>query len=1248
MGINHMDVQKMHKKTILANHEAEESFSENRKLSLDPLASEDMVENSVLKDETANPLIKRELMLRMENALQTDGEDTTLTQMVKDLDEGKYFDAEEIAEKQWVSRSMDSFVQKQEKERKRRAYEEEKKKRAEATEKNRRIREKKDLEAFASEHTAKKNSSRLYNMIAEARNLIGVTRDVYQLEYIPSKELMVKDYKGAFSDKVNDRKRAEKKKNKRSRLFQKIKNEELLKRAEEESAQSALAAMEETVNAQRLVLSDEEAYRDLSQFMMQGNKEYNLTLLRKYIGNNENKGPGGREGQDIQVALDMMAQTMFAIDISSISFKTDADMVRNASVLESISNRVAAFDRMAEKHHYMDNIEGSVKDMLEERLQSLRSIAAYYNIRKEIIKNPYYRDHYNEELSMDIMAAKTKEQTEIAELLNKSYLLGQTMMRLNGVDEKRMARRAEPKFKHSDMKGIYEGMKSRYKNPEELKKLVSTAYSEKTTETKKSMESTVPYQARLEKEKADQILDRISKNSGLFETAVDNLLAEKGSMRANTKEKDAPYSEESLKVRLEEFEKLDIHEMKCASISDLILHYHENMKLCKQAEDIHFELAKGLAHGFKLSDEDAKRIRAKLSFFHSIRVTTAIINNSMVKDKKNSGKTDAEWKDYIKNYHAGKKIQVPVFLPGSADELLLQCEKKVNEETDNLDDKIKHLWRYISPAEPAGEVPPEEIAKRKEGFHSNALTAEFLDRQIDIRIRTSNADAVLKVWCQRNGKEFQQIDRTAMSFIREKSADEMIRLYKLRTGTSGEQYQFWKEVYKSYSSMPVEQFSTTPRYKFFDEFYKKQALSIVGANFNDVTNAMATILKEKNNRGWLKLPEGVESIEELQREGQFKYDFCCSYISGPLDALLQQPPTAYRSLMSLEEMGTYSDERIELILRRFYDAELGNIKDEDTLSEEYNGIYKAVYNACNFLQQEINSRKKKLGTQRKRASLDMDLVELEKEERRYLENDLHAKDKEYLDKYNQESERLQFWRNDAVNDFYNNVIRKDPKRYMSINPRKYSSLLCNMSYLQGTTEKETVETFKKMTVADGKATKEERVAKRVEFEKILKFILDFDLNLLSFNSMDDLLSANNLDLRQMCRMMWDFDNDEFLTAYTELREKYPDAGCTMDRKTIQLIAQKNEFIKGMAALYDTYVQLKGTEGFDPDQFLKLSPDEIMAAMMKDDPSRQELYQNVTTVAFSISEGYGPPVNAEKLFQEQLKSGMLMTQKAHIW
>ena len=1261
MGVNHMGEQQLHKKpeTIHITREAEDVFAQNRKFSLDPFAPQDMVSNNTLKDEKANPLIKRELMLRMQSALKSDGEDTTLTKMIQDLDAGKYFDAEEMAEKQWISRSMDSYVQKQEelrirqqkekeREEKRKAHEERKKKRNEEAEKKRLINERKDMEVFAKEHSLRKNSDRLNKMINEARYSLGRSKEVYRLGYIPSKKLMVKDYKRTFSNKVNDRKRAEKKKNKRSRLFQKIKNEELLKQVENDTTKLALNTMAETVNAQKLVISDEKEYQDLAQFMLQGESEYNLNLLRKYFGNNENPGPGGREGQDVQVALDMMAQSMFEIPISGLNFETDADMVKNASALEMISNRIAAFDRMAKKHNYMSGLQGNVKDILEERLESLRSIAAYYNVRKELIQNSYYRDHYNEELSMDSTVAENSEQAEVAKLLTKSYILGQTMMRLNGVDAKRMARRAEPKFRNSDMQEDYEEMKSEYNKPEVLKKMVSNAYKNKNINAKKSIESTMPYQTREADQKKKERADRILANRELTEKVYDNILSYSGKVGWRAEDVDTPYEEKVVKKKIEELKKIDIHEFKCESVSDLINHYSENIKMCEQAEMLHYEIARGVEHGIRLPDEEAIEIRTKLTFFHYIRATMTIANKKLASNPDLAGATREEWNEELKGSISTKAGDIALY-PGPVEELYKQCEEKIAAETVNIDEKLKQMWNIISPNDPPGDVPPEEVKKRKANFQSNAITSEFLHRQDYIVRHLGMSDAIIHAWSKKNGVEYKAPTRTQINFLEGKSAEEIIRTYKLMNGTSGEQYMAWREMHDFYHSYSLDEYNINSKGDVLDNFFKKSQAAIIGANFTDISQAMVKILKTKNNRGWLKLPKGYESIEEFEREVHLSYDVSCNYVAGRTSALTQIAPSEYRYFLSVEELGTISDEQLKLISKRL--EKLENEADEtedDDKAVELKKLASSL-DRLMYVNQEIECRKRKLQNVKKRASFNMSIVDLEKEERRYMENNLHAKEKEFLQDYKNEKDQIFHLRNNSIDDYYEKNMKKN-KLYGAVNLRKNKALLSSMSYFQGTSEEQTIDTFKKINIVDKLATPEQRVEKRVEFEKIFNFILNFDLKLLSFKRMDDLLSKNNLDVRAMCNMMWDFDNDLYLTDYTNLRENYPDAGCTMDREKIRFIAQKGEFIKGFQNMYNTYPNLKINEELHPDEIMKLSPNEITEMMKKDsDPTHIQFYMDALNTSFNMKElGMTPPIDAEKLFNKELSEGKLMNKKPHVW
>ena len=95
---------------------------------------------------------------------------------------------------------------------------------------------------------------------------------------------------------------------------------------------------------------------------------------------------------------------------------------------------------MAEKHDYFNTLDDETKHRVNDRLGALRSIANYYQIRKQFLTNQYYMTHYNDEMTMDIIWDRSDPKSEIGELLLKAQVLGRTMMRLNGMDKKKLAK----------------------------------------------------------------------------------------------------------------------------------------------------------------------------------------------------------------------------------------------------------------------------------------------------------------------------------------------------------------------------------------------------------------------------------------------------------------------------------------------------------------------------------------------------------------------------------------------------------------------------------------------------------------------------------------------------------------------------------------------------------------------------------------------------------------------------------------
>ncbi len=70
----------------------------------------------------------------------------------------------------------------------------------------------------------------------------------------------------------------------------------------------------------------------------------------------------------------------------------------------------------------MKTLDEEKRDAINEKLENLRAVAAYYTMRKQIITDKIYRTHYDDELTMDVSKAFTDRILS----MNKPYIV-QTM-----------------------------------------------------------------------------------------------------------------------------------------------------------------------------------------------------------------------------------------------------------------------------------------------------------------------------------------------------------------------------------------------------------------------------------------------------------------------------------------------------------------------------------------------------------------------------------------------------------------------------------------------------------------------------------------------------------------------------------------------------------------------------------------------------------------------------------------------------
>ncbi len=79
-------------------------------------------------------------------------------------------------------------------------------------------------------------------------------------------------------------------------------------------------------------------------------------------------------------------------------------------------------------------VGGVTAERLTKQLEKLMAVSDVYRVRKLIITNPYYRTHYNEELSMNVPENASPEQKYLAKLLRTSFYLGKNLQRLGSSD----------------------------------------------------------------------------------------------------------------------------------------------------------------------------------------------------------------------------------------------------------------------------------------------------------------------------------------------------------------------------------------------------------------------------------------------------------------------------------------------------------------------------------------------------------------------------------------------------------------------------------------------------------------------------------------------------------------------------------------------------------------------------------------------------------------------------------------------
>ena len=306
-------------------------------------------------------------------------------------------------------------------------------------------------------HTQEGHSKQLTDILEPVEEVMAREQE---LVLVPANTVLMPGLAERFTDKLGTADRAKKRLVRNSELYQKAKNATMVEIARETSAKTRFTGMREAMNGREVVCENREEFRDLAMFVggsIPGfTDEDKKKLLDSYLGKSKKGGVYGLYGQDRQLAMDIMTKAIMCIETDDITFESDASIARNALKLEAVSATVAAYERMLGKYNenmrrnagddainkpgYLENLDGGLKNRITQKLDRLRAISFFYMNQRNIIRNSYYKNHLNAEISASARENSTNEQSTLAKALSTSIKMAQNLRQGQNAAEEDLSR----------------------------------------------------------------------------------------------------------------------------------------------------------------------------------------------------------------------------------------------------------------------------------------------------------------------------------------------------------------------------------------------------------------------------------------------------------------------------------------------------------------------------------------------------------------------------------------------------------------------------------------------------------------------------------------------------------------------------------------------------------------------------------------------------------------------------------------
>ena len=805
---------------------------------------------------------------------------------------------------------------------------------------------------------------------------------------------------------------------------------------------------------------------------------------------------------------------------------------------------------------------------LQTRIATFAEVKEYLDAQKELMKNPYYQYMARDDISYtDEELKNLLDKTDNAVL--KDYLTGVSIIRsLHFVRHKGM----DSARKHAEQQG------------KRMAEILAT------------------------KEEKRGIIDRLS----------DKALQIAGNKRFLDKDYDARFTPQLLEEALGRFRDLKIENLHFGSLMDIAEHYDENEYAFEQVHDVEHLLFVAVQRGLAPADDALIELRAKIEAFTMVERMVADVQKKVLDNPDDllNGRT---YKEFENEVFSGIKSETdlterhePPRIGGDLKKYLKSMTRRYKQEHKDREKTIRLMYGLTHPVKGEeglipGDIPDEELEKRKVNYQKNAYFNEYL-RNTETYMQSIYGTKLTAIACaharQTGRAKFGSFGRTLTPYLTGRSADEVIKVIDvMQTGTDKEKEELYKSVAEEVMGYDFSRLDARDPVESFRNAAYRQRIEKIGANLGGSTTEFPNYVKDKT----------------LLAKYEAYYGANCS--GAFASAVAQAAKDVRMAAIDYEEWHTIDGDSVDMLMNSLdadgsIDINAGGMVH--TLSEASLGLLDKCLGRISFMHQSGMSKVASHADRAAKGIREEVAVTLYDE----LKNNgvVKAVTPEEAKEISDFCSRFAKDFSASTSSLYDDVLKELKKNDPAFKPKGQvrPGFLSYMSVLNRYDEKEELSkstSMYKSIVVDGEKT--DAVSKQNKaraIEEIFRTIMAFDLRRFDFKSYKDIITnpADDPTRYEDCFAVSHLAMDavNYIEAYKKLRMD-EEVSCRLNGVHVDEIKARCELLMSAESFYDEkFGQVFGSE--EPAR-MKVSVDDVMHM------TQAEIGENLTQAIDSRNE-----------------------------